>query len=159
MQNQQAARWADALDDTDNESSRAGSNVANEGTPVICRTWELPPIEEVPPLQLPPSIMADADPTDQTQPQRSFRNGWGLPRQGPSPWLHWCTGYTWLARLHSHGAPLWLVHVMVVHLHASLFGTVSWQQLESLREFLRQWWPANWRLPSWMLRLLRSRPM
>ena len=48
---------------------------------------------------------------------------------------------------------------MVVHLHASLFGTVSWQQLESLREFLRQWWRANWRLPGWMIRLLRSRPM
>ena len=72
---------------------------------------------------------------------------------------YWCTGYTWLMRLHNHGAPLWLVDVMIVHLHASLFGTVSWQQLESLREFLRQWWPVNWRLPSWMTRLLRSRPI
>ena len=161
MQNpQQNARWADTLDDTDNESfSQAGSNVANEGTPVIWRTWELPPIQEVPPLQLPPSIAGEDDSPTERPRQQAFRTSRALSRPGPSSWLYWCTGYTWLMRLHDHGAPLWLVHVMIVHLHASLFGTVSWQQLESLRGFLRQWWPVNWRLPSWMTRLLRSRPI
>lgn len=159
MQDQQTARWADAFDDTDNESGRADSNIANEGTPVIWRTWELPAIAEVPPLQLPPSILAhDGESADRPQPG-AFGNSRVLPRPGPSPWLMWCTGYTWLARLHGQGAPLWLIHVMVVHLHASLFGTVSWRQLESLRDFLRHWWPANWPLPRWMVRMLRSRPI
>jgi hypothetical protein len=165
------SRWADQGEAS--TVADTSTDVALEGTPVICRRWQLEvgtaprarvvqtmeTIEEPPPLELPPL---------QQQPSRMGRRGrrgWRMAQRvyapvsrRPSRVLDWHLAVCWMADLRRRVAAPWLVDYMALHLLLTFFGGASWQHLRAMRAHLRGAWPRNWKVLRWIVGVLESEP-